>query len=83
MNEMLSNMIQVLTLHYLHQDTVEEAIEQGKAGGNSAALHCQPVKLSVSQNGLSKLLLNEKGGSHDLVKITKGFGNCIFCEWFI
>ena len=33
MNEMLSNMIQGLALHYLHQGTVEEAIEQAKAGG--------------------------------------------------
>jgi hypothetical protein len=38
MNEILSNMIRGLALHYLHQGTVEEAIEQGKVGDVPAEL---------------------------------------------
>jgi hypothetical protein len=38
MNEALSNVIRGLALHYLHQGTVEEAIEQGEVGGVSAEL---------------------------------------------
>ncbi len=33
MNEVLTNMMRGLALHYLHRRTVEEAIEQGRAGG--------------------------------------------------
>ena len=33
MDEVLNNMMKGLALHYLHRRTVEEAIEQGRAGG--------------------------------------------------
>jgi hypothetical protein len=43
MREALNNMLKGLALHYLHQGTVEQAIEQGRIGGvPDELLECLP-----------------------------------------
>jgi len=43
MDEALNNLMRGLTLHYLHRGTVQEAIDQGRAGGvPDELLECLP-----------------------------------------
>ena len=54
MHETLINMLRGLALHYLHQGTVEQAIEQGKAGG-------LPVELSETFPGMMLVITSAAG----------------------
>jgi hypothetical protein len=59
-------MMRGLTLHYLHQRTVEDAIEQGRAGGvPEALLQCLPAMMFEITSAAGAVF----GGGQDLDKV--------------
>lgn len=79
MNDSLENMIKGLILHYLHQGTVEEAIEQGREGRLPKELLASlPVMISEITSASGAIILGaqtEESALKELAHRAKASGS--------